>query len=249
MSEENVVVEETPVENTEAPTEEVTPEFKPFEYSFDKETKTVTTAEELKELVELGEYYRTKGKAGDEWLKSYAKENNMSKSELLEAFKQQKIDNEVQAIADEETVSIDVAKRLRNEKILSEKDMTNAQKVAEKKRQDEQMSLFADKYPDVKELPQDVWDRFSKGDIDLIEAYDMFNKDSTIKELQDKLEKYESQEAINTKNATNAELSTGSTSGNGQTDSVYTREQVKKMSKADVKKNYNKIVKDMKTWK
>jgi hypothetical protein len=251
MSEETVVVEES-VENTESTetsTEEVVPEFKPFEYSFDKETKTVTTEEELRELVEMGEYHRTKGKAGDDWLKSYAKENNMSKSELLEAFKQQKIDNEVQAIAEEETVSIEIAKRLRNEKLLTEKDMTNAQKASEKKRQDEQMSLFADKYPDVKELPQNVWDRYAKGDLDLIEAYDMFNKDSTIQELQDKLAKYESQETIDTKNATNAELSTGSTSGNGQTDSIYTRDQVKKMSKADVKKNYTKIVKDMKTWK
>lgn len=249
MSEENVVVEETeaPVENTEVSTE--TPEFKPFEYSFDKETKTVTTAEELKELVELGEYYRTKGKAGDEWLKSYAKENNMSKSELLEAFKQQKEENEIQAIADEETVSFEVAKRLRNEKLLSEKDKTNAQKATEQKRNDEQMSLFADKYPDVKELPQNVWDRFAKGDVSLVEAYDMHNKDNTIQELQDKLAKYENQETIETKNSTNAELSTGSTSGNGQTDSIYTREQVKKMSKSEVKKNYPKIVKDMKTWK
>jgi hypothetical protein len=249
MTEENVVVEqETPVENTEVSTE-TAPEFKPFEYSFDKETRTVTTEAELRELVEMGEYHRTKGKEGDDWLKSYAKENNMSKSELLEAFKQQKIDNEIQAIADEETVSIDIAKRLRNEKLLSEKDMTNAQKAAEKKKQDEQMSLFSEKYPDVKELPQNVWDRFAKGDINLIEAYDMFNKDSTIQELQDKLAKYESQEAIDNKNATNAELSTGSTTGNGQTDSIYTREQVKKMSKAEVKKNYSKIVKDMKTWK
>jgi len=252
MSEENVVVEKTeaPVENTETAevSTETVPEFKPFEYSFDKETKTVTTAEELKELVELGEYYRTKGKAGDDWLKSYAKENNMSKSELLEAFKQQKIDNEIQAIADEETVSIEVAKRLRNEKLLSEKDLTNAQKASEKKRQDEEMSLFADKHPDVKELPQKVWDRFAKGDVSLIEAYDIFNKDNTIKELQDKLAKYEGQEAIENKNSTNAELSTGSTSGNGQIDSIYTREQVKKMSKSDQKKNYNKIVKDMKTW-
>ena len=111
------------------------------------------------------------------------------------------------------------------------------------------MSLFNDKYPDVKELPQKVWDRFAKGDVDLIEAYDMFNKDNTIQELQDKLAKYESQETIDNKNATNAELSTGSTTGNGQTDSIYTREQVKKMTKAEVKKNYPKIVADMKTWK
>jgi len=255
MSEKNVVVEQTEasVDNTEVSetsTEETKPSFiDTFEYSFDKNPQKVTSEDELKELVEMGRYYKEKGKAGDEWLKAYAKKNNMSKSELLEAFNQQEVDAEIQAIADEETVSFDIAKRLRNEKLLAEKDMTNAQKQAEKKRQDEQMSLFADKYPDVKELPQNVWDRFAKGDIDLIEAYDMFNKDSTIQELQEKLAKYESREAIDNKNATNAEISTGSTTGNGQTDSIFTREQVKNMSKSDVKKNYNKIIKDMKTWK
>jgi len=134
MSEENVVVEQVePVESTET-TETSTEETKPsftdtFEYNFDKESQKLGSEDELRELVEMGRYYKEKGKAGDEWLKTYAKENNMSKSELLEAFKQQKIDTEVQAIADEETVSIDVAKRLRNEKLLTEKDMTNAQKA------------------------------------------------------------------------------------------------------------------------
>jgi len=204
MTEENVVEEVTPVENAEVAQEASTEETKPsftdtFEYSFDKESQKVASEDELRELVEMGRYYKEKGKAGDDWLKTYAKENNMSKSELLEAFKQQKVDAEIQTIADEENVSEDIAKRLRNETLLTEKDLTAAQKKSEEKRRTEQMSLFTDKYPDVKELEQKVWDRFAKGDVELIEAYDIFNKDSTIQDLQDKLAKYESQEVIRLK--------------------------------------------------
>jgi len=235
MTEENVVVDQVEsvenTETTETSTEETTPSFlDTFEYSFDKNSQKVTSEDELKELVELGRYFKEKGRDGDNWLKDYAKKNNMSKSELLEAFNQQEVDAEIQTIADEETVSLEVAKKLRDGKLLAEKDMTNAQKQVEKKRQDEQMSLFTDKYSDVKELPQEVWDRFAKGDIDLVEAYDMFNKDSTISELKEKLAKYEDAETINTKNAANAELSTGSTTGNGQIKAELTAESIDKMS-------------------
>jgi len=121
--------------------------------------------------------------------------------------------------------------------------MTNAQKATEKKRQDEQMSLFADRYPDVKELPQNVWDRFGKGDVDLIEAYDMFNKDNTIQELQDKLSKYEGQETITNKNTSNAEISTGSTTGNGQIVGELTMEAINKMSPKQLMARWSEVKK------
>jgi len=109
MTEENVVENVEPIENlegSETSTEETKPSFTDtFEYSFDKEQQKVGSEDELRELVEMGRYYKEKGRAGDDWLKAYAKENDMSKSELLEAFAKQKEDNKIQAIADEEMKS------------------------------------------------------------------------------------------------------------------------------------------------
>ena len=250
MTEENTVIEDVaPAENTEVAevTEPSTEETKPsfidtFEYSFDKKTQKVESEDDLKELVEMGRYYKEKGRDGDNWLKEYAKDNNMSKSELLEAFKQQKVDNEIQAIADKETVSVDIAKRLRNETILTEASKTKTEQQAIDKRQDEQISLFVDKHPDVENIPQDVLDRFAKGDIDLNEAYDMFSKDSTIQQLKEKLSKYEAVEVIDNKNTSNAEISTGSTTGNGATEPAFTKAQIKNMSREDIRKNYKQVI-------
>jgi len=257
MSEENVVVEqETPVESTEqveateTPTEETAPEFKPFEYSFDKETRTVKTEAELRELVEMGEYHRTKGKEGDDWLKSYAKDNNMSKSELLEAFKQQKLDQSVQQIADDRNVSLDVAKELHEGEILKQSSLTKDEEAKEQARLDENYAEFVKVFPDVKDVPPEVIERFAKGDISLIDAYNDKMKDTTIETLTSRLTELEEKLGINTKNTENAEASTGSVTGNGSTnETFYTAEQVRGMSKAEVKKNFNAIEKSMQRWK
>ena len=253
MSEENNVQMESTepmVEQTTSEQTETTPSYlDTFEYSFDKEQQKVASDEELRELVEMGRYYKEKGKDGDDWLKSYAKENNMSKSELLEAFKQQKIDQSIEQIAETEYVPIETAKELYEGRILKESTLTKAEEAKEQKRLDENYAEFVKEFPDVKDVPEEVMARFAKGDISLADAYKDSKKDSTINELTSRLAELEEKLGITTKNADNAAASTGSVTGNGQTDSVFSKAQVDNMSKADVKKNYNKIIQDMKTWR
>ena len=92
-------------------------------------------------------------------------------------------------------------------------------------------------------------ERFQKGDIKLVDAYTDLNKDSKIESMANELAELKEKLGITTKNIDNQAASTGSVTGNGSTDTVFSREQVKSMSKSDIKKNYPKIIKDMKSWK
>ena len=151
MSESNVTLEqtETPVEApveakvSETPTEEAKPSFiDTFEYSFDKTKKKVTSEDELRELVELGEYYRSKAKDGDQFLKDYAKKNNMSKSELIEAMRSQEEANKIQYIAETEGVSEETAKKLYKADMLEEKFANEERTKTEQKKIDDQMTAL-----------------------------------------------------------------------------------------------------------
>ena len=82
-----------------------------------------------------------------------------------------------------------------------------------------------------------------------MEAYDFFNKDSEINQLKEKLAKYEESEKVSNKNAENANAAVGSVTGNGASQTLFSREQVKNMSRADVKKNYAKVIESQKQWK
>lgn len=78
----------------------------------------------------------------------------------------------------------------------------------------------------------------------LSEAYFLANKGELIKKEAEKVR----QDTIK-KIQANGDATTGSLSNNGQTTTLYTREQVDAMSQADVNKNYDLVIKSMKTWK
>jgi len=178
----------------------------------------------------MGRYYKEKGKEGDDWLKSYAKDNKMTKSELLEAFKKQKIDNEIQTIADTEGVSEEVAARLRNETLLTTKSQTDAETAKSQKWVDDNWSEFVEKFPDVKDVSEDVVALFQSGDVSLVDAYTDSIKDSTIENMTKELAELKEKLGITTKNNDNAEASTGSVTGNGAVKSELTDESISKMS-------------------
>jgi len=108
---------------------------------------------------------------------------------------------------------------------------------------DKSMEEFVKKFPDVKDIPQEVIDEFSKGNGKLEDIYSEFNKSNTIKELQDKLSKYENAESIDNKNVANAEISTGSTSGNGQIVAELTMEAINKMSPKQLMARWSEVKK------
>lgn len=238
------------VVSEETNTQESTPGFlEKFEYSFDKNPQKVTNEEELRELVEMGRFYKERGKQSVDFMKEYAKKNDMSVSELIDAIKEQEESQKIREIAETQGVNEEIAQKLRKAELLEGQFENEQQTKAEQKRLDDQMGIFVDKYPDVKEVPQEVWDIFKQGKLDLTEAYDIWNKDNVINDLKSKLEKYEHSEEISNKNKENSEASTGSVTGNGNVEGFFSKERVKAMSQAEVKKNYNQIVESMKQWK
>jgi len=251
---ENVVDEGTP---TDKATEK--PEFlDSFEFQFNKENRKANSVDELKELAEMGTFYKEKGKKQLEdykndprlkFVERQAKKNKMSTEEYLDAVAKEETNAEIAKIAEAEGVSETVAEKLYKATKLEEKTIADTKTAKEKEKQDGYMTEFVKEYPDVKEVPQEVWDRFNKGDISLVDAYSNTNMKSELTSLKEKLAKYEEQEKISNKNSENAGASTGSVTGNGTAEHLFTEAQVKKMSRAEVNKNYNKIIESQKQWK
>jgi len=164
------------------------------------------------------------------FVEKQAKRNNMSVDAYIDAVAKQEVNDEIAKIADNEGVSEEVAKRLYDGVKLQEKTTLDANTSKEKADNDRQLSDFVEKHPDVKEVPQEVWDRFNKGDISLSDAYDNHTRDSENASLKEQLAKYQENEGIDNKNIENAQASTGSVTGNGAIKSELTVESINKMS-------------------
>ncbi len=111
----------------------------------------------------------------------------------------------------------------------------------EKKRALEKMSRefgeFSEIFPttDIKSLPDSVWEEVKAG-IPLAAAYALYEKKCAIRA-----------EAANNANLKNSALSSGAI-GREVTENFYTPDEVRAMSRAEVKKNYSKIIESMKKW-
>jgi len=252
-TEEVEAAETEPTENESEFSQADTDFLSRFEVQYNKEGKHFESLADLKEHAERGlNYQKVKDQREDFKSQLETMQNSRQSKYMTKFLKDNGFDNfesyedalEVDALV-QEGMSEDRAQ----EHIKGQRSLKADEKAKSKIDLDASMEEFVKAFPDVKDIPQEVMDEFSKGNGKLEDIYADFNKGNEIKELKDKLAKYENQEEISTKNKTNAGLSTGSMTGNGASDSIYTREQVKNMSKTDVKKNYNKIVKDMKTWK
>jgi len=271
MSEETTVVETAQPEATETPEQltestEVAEETKPetteaekvemFKVKFNHEEKEITV-DEAREYAQKGMNYdkvmeklqALESNPSLKFVETQAKKNNMTTDEYLDAVAKEEVKNEIARIVEAEGVSETVAKKLYDATKLEEKTIADTKTAKEKEKQDAYLSDFVKKYPDVKEVPQEVWDRFAKGDISLVDAYANTTMQSELQELKDKLAKYESKEETDTKNTENAEASTGSVTGNGTAEHLYTREQVSNMTREEVNKNYNKVIESQKQWK
>ncbi len=152
----------------------------------------------------------------------------------------------------------DYAKRLKRErKVKKEQAQSKAPKASfneltEEQRQarvNEEISEFSSQYPDVNvsELFEDksFMDFAGEylGKVSLLDAYGMYQKSAVYKQAQDN--------AL-TKKATqlaNSQASVGALSSSGTANSDYfTKEQVLKMSPAEIKKNFEKIRESQAKW-
>lgn len=114
---------------------------------------------------------------------------------------------------------------------------------AKKKQQDEakrkaDIEAFRQQFPEVKaeEIPDSVWEEVAGG-MDLLHAYAYYL-----------LTKESSGDHAQQVNLDNSERSAAAM-GDGSTEPSFTKEQVEKMSRGDVKKNYKNILRSMSKWK
>lgn len=257
MSEENITIEAQPqadetVTEQPASTEETNnaaEQTEMFKYKYNHEDKEIPI-EEARTLVQKGANYdKIQGKLEAlesspslKFVERQAKKNNMSTEEYLDAVAKEETKNEINKIVEKEGVSESVAIKL----YKADKDDKTRIK---KEREEQDMIDFVKKYPDVKELSNDFWIKQKESGESLVDFYGKLSTKNEIQSLKDKLAKYESQEQISNKNTENAGASTGSVTGNGAAEHLFTRDQVKNMSRAEVNKNYNKIIESQKQWK
>lgn len=258
VSQETLAPETTPeVEGTaevtdgapgqEAPAEDF--DFSPFleklELKVNKEVRKLSSVDEAKEYLQKGaDYDRVKDKLHQlesdplrEWAYNWAKKSGFDDPQsFLEAVKAEEEQREIQKLL-EANIPEEYAKEMLENKKFRE------QYEAEKRAQSEQAARLKDyedfvkAYPDVKEIPEEVWALVNEGK-SLTDAY-VIHENRLLKEQLQNLKKVQRGEST----------TTGSLSGSPDTgEAYYTPEQVRAMSRDDVANNYSKIVESMKKW-
>jgi len=243
---------EVSTENVEQATDDAEEQTQPslldtFEYPYMKESQKVKNMEELQELAELGRYYKDKGK---EKLASYdndpriklierlASENNMPVDQYLEAVDKQRENDKIQAIATERQVPVEVANDLYQKVKLEERVQKESNERQLTANDDADLAKFVEKYPDVKELPQEVTDAWIPG-TKLTEIY----KDYEFNQMKAKITEYESKANIQNQNLENSEASTGSVTGNGVVTGGLTEAMIDSMSPKELMKRWPEVKK------
>ena len=245
-------VENTDIKENTEPTDDIVEDEATEETSktftqadVDKIIKDRLTREKKSYETELQKY---KSSPALTFVEKQAKKYDMSVDDYLQAVEVEEQRAEIAKIAEDEGVSETVAKKLYNATKLEESTKLQAQKNKETEIRNKHLSEFVEKFPDVKELPKEVWDVYNKGNVSLVDAYKSFSTQDEIKSLKSQLAEYKEKLGIKETNNNNATASTGSVTGNGNTSSLLTREQVKNMTREEVNKNYSKIIESQKSW-
>lgn len=173
--------------------EEVQSEPESFlEIQYNKEMKNIT-ADEAKELAEMGMFYKEKGKEKLsayesrinelenspelKFMNDFLKQNGFNSfNEYQEALELQEIKKDNEALTDEQAKMILEGRRAREERERNDQRTLEEQraKQAKEEQDDAMVAKFAERFPDVKgeEIPQEVWDMVKDG-IDLSIAYEL----------------------------------------------------------------------------
>lgn len=135
-------------------------------------------------------------------------------------------------------------KLLEHDKIISEYQ-TEKQTRAQKEAQQKMYSEFFESYPDIKpeEIPAEVWKEVKQGR-NLTDAYIRYEN----KALKEKMNSFQQQQQTQQANQANAASSTGSVKTTGKVGEFFSREQVEKMTTAEVSKHLEAIKESRKHW-
>lgn len=164
-------------------------------------------------------------------------------NQYLEAAKEYKKQEQLNKLV-EQNIPEDVAKEIMENRQFREQYKTKEQQLKEQERQTKEFDLFMKSYPEVKsdQIPENVWTEFQGGK-SLVDAYAK-HENSLLKQ---ELAKFKETEATKVKNAENANLSTGSVTGQGNlNDKPLTAEAIGNMSTKELSKRWKEVKQVMK---
>jgi hypothetical protein len=232
-------IEQEPVENTEETPEGATEQVEQTEDTAPSQ-KTFTQAE-LDQIIQKRlerEKQKYESDPRIQFVQGLAEMYGLTPEQYIEAVKQQEEQAKLDALI-QQNIPQDVAQEiLESRKFREQWEAEQAQKQQEELQRMEFMDFFQN-YPDVKpeEIPQEVWERNTQG-VPLKYAYMEYEH----KNLKDRLGKLE-------KNNSNSQSTAGSVTGQGAPEGAFfTREQVEKMSVAEVNRHWKAITESMKRW-
>ena len=127
---------------------------------------------------------------------------------------------------------------------ISKQQKTLEEQIQHQERVKRESEEFSKAYPEIegKDIPVEVLDLWDKG-VPLLDAYNRVVLPKKISSLQQALE-------VKAKNQSNNKGNPGSVTGGGDVPTgFFSRDQVEKMSPADIRKNLDAIMESQKTWK
>jgi hypothetical protein len=239
----NQIIENEVVENESEQMSEPSDNVQDFlEIKYNKESLTLDR-EKAVELAQKGMNYekaieRTRQEARDSYIAEQGYEWNgraiTTEAEYHEALREQELQQSYQ----EQDIPEEIIQELVENKRFREKYESEQQQKMQRSQQEQDFQTFLNEYPDVKaeEIPINVWREVEQGR-SLVDAY-MRHENQLLKQRL----------GVTEKNQQNAMSSVGAVRSNGATLPFYSREQVSKMSNAEVNANWKTINESMKKW-
>jgi hypothetical protein len=230
----------TSVSETVAP--EITNDNDYLEIKYNKEQIRIDR-EQAKELAQKGMNYekaveRARQEARDSYISEQGYEWNgkaiTTESDYQQALKEKEMIEQYQ----QKDLPDEVIQELVENRKFRENYEKQQNEIQTKTQRDRDFQNFLEAYPDTKadSIPLSVWETVEKGE-SLVNAYMRYENQL----LKQKLN-------IEQKNQENVNSSIGAVRSSGTTSPFYTREQVSKMSTAEVNQNWKQVQESMKKW-
>lgn len=244
--------EQTMAKGTESTQEQQTP-FLSVKYN--KEEKHLTK-EEAVELAQKGmnydkilqKYQELSNNPGLAYLNRLAEANGVTVEQLVDYWQQQEEQERLNELI-QNNIPEDVAMEILESRKFRQQWEHERRAIQAKHRRDQELVEFAKAFPhwakEPESVPPEIWQAYDRG-IPLMEAA----REYRLRQLEEENAKLKQGLQVNTANAENAAKSTGSVTGQGQPETgFYTKEQVERMSQAEIDRNLTKIMESMKHWK
>ena len=234
------VTQETPSQETVTP--EIVSDNDYLEIKYNKEQIRIDR-EQAKELAQKGMNYekaieRARQEARDSYISEQGYEWNgkaiTTESDYQQALKEKEMIEQYQ----QKDLPDEVIQELVENRKFRENYEKQQNEIQTKTQRDRDFQNLLEAYPDTKadSIPLSVWETVEKGE-SLVNAYMRYENQL----LKQKLN-------IEQKNQENVNSSIGAVRSSGTINPFYTREQVSKMSTAEVNQNWKQVQESMKKW-